>query len=171
MNTKEVFKEALLWIQHRCLSNICGFQAGIWQYGSKCAVQSNVCLGHSSKTSEPDPNENIPHNSAGQSNSLTNPFETNIGPKQEDGLAPLQFNLARKQGIQKLSVDTKGTLFYKSCQTAAYTNDINIMARCFSSVKQIFINLDKIQTKFNELTKTRWKWWCKPTKWRPLDKI
>lgn len=73
---------------------------------------------------------------------LTNPFPTQCGLKQGDGLAPLLFNLALEHTIRQIPIDTKGTLFFKSTQLVAFADDINILSRSAQRAKETLLNLD-----------------------------
>jgi hypothetical protein len=95
---------------------------------------------------------------------LTEPTTTRNGLKQGDGLAPLLFIMVLEYVIRKSNINTDGTFIYKSLQTAAYADDVNIMARTQLDLKNAYIlleqNAKKIglqinTTKTKVLTQTR----------------
>jgi hypothetical protein len=67
---------------------------------------------------------------------LTEELEVKLGIKQEDGLAPIFFNLRLEYIIRKLSVSTNSTLLYKLVQSVGYAGDISIMARTFKAANE-----------------------------------
>jgi sorting nexin-29 len=74
---------------------------------------------------------------------LTEPTTTRNGLKQGGGLAPLLFNIVLEYVIRKSSINTDGTLIYKSIQIAAYADDINIMAQTQQDLKNTYILLEQ----------------------------
>jgi F0F1-type ATP synthase alpha subunit len=74
-------------------------------------------------------------------NKLCDPFIFNMGVKQGDGLSTVLFNLALHQAINK--VYQKGTIFLKSSQICAYADDIAIVARNVSTLKEVFLEIEK----------------------------
>jgi hypothetical protein len=60
---------------------------------------------------------------------LTNTFEIRQGLKQDDGLAPVLFNLALEYVIRKLPADTNGTLEYKMNQVVGYADEVCLLGR------------------------------------------
>lgn len=64
------------------------------------------------------------------------------GLKQGDGLAPTLFNLALEKVIRGTSVDVNTTIFQKAQQITGYADDLNILGRSISVVKEAFGNLE-----------------------------
>jgi Reverse transcriptase (RNA-dependent DNA polymerase). len=63
--------------------------------------------------------------------------------KQGDGLAPLFFNLVLEHVFRQLYSDTRGTLEYKSVHKVGYADDINLIGRSWTAVKEVFEDLNK----------------------------
>ena len=79
---------------------------------------------------------------------LSRPFATTKGLRQEDGLACLLFNLTLERAIRDSRVDTTGTILYKLTQILAYADDIDIInvyqAEAFQGIEQATENLDNL---------------------------
>jgi hypothetical protein len=69
---------------------------------------------------------------------------TNQGLKEEHWLAVKLFNIVSEYVLRERHIDINGTLFHMSVQTAAYGDDINIMARSFLVVNKICIKLEQV---------------------------
>jgi hypothetical protein len=74
-------------------------------------------------------------------NKLSNAFTFNTGVKQGDGLSTILFNLALHQAVNK--INQKRTIYFKSSQICAYADDIVIVTRNISTLKQIYLELEK----------------------------
>jgi hypothetical protein len=72
---------------------------------------------------------------------LSNAFTYNAGVKQGDGLSTLLFNLTLHQVVNK--INKKGIIYFKSSQICAYADDIVIVTRNISTLKQIYLELEK----------------------------
>jgi len=81
---------------------------------------------------------------------LTDPFKLNQGLKQGDGLAPMLFNLALEYAARKTTANTNAALLHKSTQLARYADDINIVGRNVTSMKETSIQLEEVGLKVNE---------------------
>ena len=53
-------------------------------------------------------------------------FKAGNGLKLGDGLAPNLRNITLEYVTRQLSVEVKSTIFYKSVQSGAYADDINV---------------------------------------------
>jgi hypothetical protein len=53
--------------------------------------------------------------------------------------------------IRDAAVNTRGTLFYKSVQTVAYGDDIDITGRTQSAMTEAFTSLEKAAKDMNQL--------------------
>ena len=69
-------------------------------------------------------------------------FKIFNGVRQGDALACLLFNIVLESVIRRSSVQTRGTIFYKSTQLIAYADDIVIIGRSLDSVKEAFQSLE-----------------------------
>jgi hypothetical protein len=74
---------------------------------------------------------------------LKEPTTTKNDLKQGDGLAPLLFNIVLEYVIRKSNSNTDSTFIYKSIQTAAYADNVNIMARTQQDLKNTYILLEQ----------------------------
>lgn len=74
-------------------------------------------------------------------NQLSDSFVTGEGLRQGDPLATLLFNIALESAIRRTQVPTNGTIFQKSVQFLAYADDIDIVGRNLTSVKDAFQEL------------------------------
>lgn len=72
---------------------------------------------------------------------LSDPFKITKGLKQGDGLAPMLFNLVLEYVVRKTQIDTSSTIMNKSIQLVGYADDIDILGRSVSLIKEAFLNL------------------------------
>ena len=63
---------------------------------------------------------------------------TKKGLRQGDSLACLLFNLALEKVVRKAGIQTSGTIFYKCVQLLAYADDIDIIARSQTTLKEAY---------------------------------
>ena len=69
---------------------------------------------------------------------LAGPFATTMGLRQGDGLACLLFYLVLEKAIRDSSVETTGTILYRSTQILAYADDIDIIGLRLSYVVEAY---------------------------------
>jgi len=69
--------------------------------------------------------------------------EVKQGLKQGDVLSPHLFKLVLEHVIRQLCSDTWGTLEYKSVHKVGYADDINLIGRSLTAVKEVFEDLNK----------------------------
>jgi sorting nexin-29 len=81
-------------------------------------------------------------------NNLSDPIEIENG-LQQDALACLLFNTALEKVIRDANINTRGTIFFKSVQILAYADDIYIIARTETVMKEAFTNLEKAAKKMH----------------------
>jgi len=62
--------------------------------------------------------------------------------RQGDSLACLLFNLVLEKVVRKAGIQTSGTIFCKSVQPPAYSDDIDIIARSRTALKEAFLSLE-----------------------------
>jgi sorting nexin-29 len=82
-------------------------------------------------------------------NNLFDPTEIKNGLRQGDTLACLLFNIALEKIIRDADINTRGTIFYKSVQILAYADDIDIIARKETAMKEAFTNLERAAKKMH----------------------
>jgi len=73
---------------------------------------------------------------------LSELIATKKGLRQGDSLACLLFNLALEKAVRKAGIQTSGTIFYKSVLLLAYADDIDIIARSRTALKEAFLSLE-----------------------------
>jgi sorting nexin-29 len=74
---------------------------------------------------------------------LSHPISTKKGLRQGDPLACLLFNLALEKVVRDAGIQTNGTIFYKSVQLLACADDIDIIARSTTALKEAFLSLER----------------------------
>ena len=74
---------------------------------------------------------------------LSSPFIIHKGIQQGDALAFLLFNITLEYAIIKSDIQTRDTIFYKSVQFMAYSDDILIIGRSLASLKKAFQLLNR----------------------------
>jgi hypothetical protein len=60
---------------------------------------------------------------------LSIPIITRNGVQHGDSLACLLFSIALEKVVSDASINTRGTIFYKSVQILAFADDIDIIGR------------------------------------------
>jgi sorting nexin-29 len=80
-------------------------------------------------------------------NNLSDPVEIKNGLRQGDALACLLFNIALEKVIRDANINTRGTIFFKSVQILAYADDIDIIARTETAMKEAFTKSEKAAKK------------------------
>jgi hypothetical protein len=73
-------------------------------------------------------------------NSLSEPFTTERGLRQGDALACMLFNIALVKAIRDSGTERRGTIYHKSIQVLAYTDDIDSIGRTTRAGKEAFVN-------------------------------
>jgi sorting nexin-29 len=86
-------------------------------------------------------------------NKLSEVSTFNAVVKQGDGLSTVPFNLALHQAVDK--VNQRGTIYFKSSQICAYADDIVIIGRNISTLKQIYLELEKEAERFGLVVNER----------------
>lgn len=76
-------------------------------------------------------------------NKLSDHFETVDGLRQGDPLSTLLFNITLEKAVRGVNIDKHGTIFSKSGQLLAYADDIDIVGRNITSVKDAFESLNR----------------------------
>lgn len=74
---------------------------------------------------------------------LSEPFTIKTGLRQGDCLSTLLFNLALEKVILDLSNKGKGTILNKSNQLLAFADDIDVVGRNITAVKEGFLELEE----------------------------
>lgn len=74
---------------------------------------------------------------------LSVPFIINKGVRRGDALACIFSNMTLEYAIRNSGIKTTGTIFCKSGQPMAYTDDIIIIGRCVASMKECFQLLEE----------------------------
>jgi Reverse transcriptase (RNA-dependent DNA polymerase). len=75
-------------------------------------------------------------------NNLSEQFETSVGLKG-DALSCILFNLALKEIVRELDIETKGTVYNQSTQILAYADDVIIEGTCIDALKDTVKKLMK----------------------------
>lgn len=68
-------------------------------------------------------------------------FQTRRGLRQGDALACLLFNLALEKVVRSSGIQTTGTIYNRLVQILGYADDIDIVARSYSALKEAFLQL------------------------------
>jgi len=63
--------------------------------------------------------------------------------RQGNSLAFLLFNLALKKVVRNAGIQTSGTIFYKPVHLLAYADDIDIVARSRTALKETFLSPER----------------------------
>jgi hypothetical protein len=65
------------------------------------------------------------------------------GLRQGDALACLLFNIVLEEVVHESNIQTRGTVFSNIPQILAYADDIDIMSRTMTGLKENFTSLEK----------------------------
>jgi sorting nexin-29 len=77
-------------------------------------------------------------------NQVTECFKTNQGLKQGDSLAPSFFNLVLEYIVRKCNIDTENTVAYKRTQIMTYGEDIIVVSRFLTAMKETYKEIKTI---------------------------
>jgi hypothetical protein len=87
-------------------------------------------------------------------NDCSEPFETRQGLRQGDKLSTLLFNVVLEVIVRRTNLQTTGTIYNKETQLLAYADDIDIVGRSQSAVRNAYLALEgeaaKVGLKINE---------------------
>jgi hypothetical protein len=87
-------------------------------------------------------------------NDCSESFETRQGLRQGDVLSTLLFNVVLEVIVRRANLQTTSTTYNKETQLIAYANDIDIVGRTQSAVRNAYLALEgeaaKIRLKINE---------------------
>jgi hypothetical protein len=87
-------------------------------------------------------------------NDCSESFETRQGLRQEDVLSTLFFNFVLEVIVRRANLQTTGTIYNKETQLFAYADDIDIVGRSQSAVRDAYLALEgeaaKVGLKINE---------------------
>ncbi|GFY24029.1 putative endonuclease-reverse transcriptase [Trichonephila clavipes] len=76
-------------------------------------------------------------------NDLSDPLEIKNDVRHGDALTCLLFNLALKKVVRDSNINTRGNIFNKSIQLLIFADDIDIIARTPTALRQTFLSLEK----------------------------
>jgi hypothetical protein len=74
-------------------------------------------------------------------------FETRQGLRQGDVLSSLFFNEVLKFIVRRANLKTTGTIYNKETQLLAYADDIDIVSRSQSAVRNVYLALEREASK------------------------
>jgi hypothetical protein len=81
-------------------------------------------------------------------------FETRQGLRQRDVLSTLLFNVVLEVIVRRAKLQTTGTIYNKEIQLLAYADDVDIVGRSQSAVRNAYLALEieaaKVGLKINE---------------------
>jgi hypothetical protein len=87
-------------------------------------------------------------------NDCSESFETRQGLRQGDVLSTLLFNVVLEVIVRRANLQTTGTIYNKETQILAYADDIDIVGRSQSAVRDAYLALEreaaKVGLKINE---------------------
>ncbi|XP_062712812.1 uncharacterized protein LOC134289966 [Aedes albopictus] len=70
-------------------------------------------------------------------------FESRRGLRQGDGLSCLLFNIALEDVMRRAGLNSRGTIFTKSGQFVCFADDMDIIARTFGTVAELYTRLKR----------------------------
>jgi hypothetical protein len=70
-------------------------------------------------------------------------FETRPGLRQGDVLSTLFFNVVLEVIVRRVNLQTTGTIYNKETQLLAYADDINIVGRSQSAVRDAYLAMER----------------------------
>ncbi|XP_055536142.1 uncharacterized protein LOC129724889 [Wyeomyia smithii] len=76
-------------------------------------------------------------------------FRSRRGLRQGDGLSCLLFNIAMETVVRREGIDTSGTIFRKSGQLLGFADNIDIMARNFETLTEMYSRLKAEANRLN----------------------
>jgi hypothetical protein len=76
-------------------------------------------------------------------NDCSESFETRQGLRQEDVLSTLLFNVVLEVIVRRANLQTTGTIYNKETQQLAYANNIDIVGRRQSAVRDAYSTLER----------------------------
>jgi hypothetical protein len=102
-------------------------------------------------------------------NDYSESFETRQGLRQGDVLSTLLFNVVLEVIVRRANLQTTGTIYNKETQLLAYADDIDIVGRSQSAVRNAYLALEgeaaKVGLKINE-QKTKYMIVARNGDWR-----
>jgi hypothetical protein len=75
-------------------------------------------------------------------NDCSESFETRQGLRQGDVLSTLLFNVVLEVIVRRANLQTTGTIYNKKTQLLAYADDIDIVGRSQSAVRNAYLALE-----------------------------
>ncbi|XP_062703839.1 uncharacterized protein LOC134286265 [Aedes albopictus] len=77
------------------------------------------------------------------SGELSSSFESRRGLRQGDGLSCLLFNIALEGVVRRAGLNSQGTILTKSGQFVCFADDMDITARTFGTVAELYTHLKR----------------------------
>jgi hypothetical protein len=74
---------------------------------------------------------------------VPNPLNLAQGLRQENVLSTLLFNVVLEVIVRRANLQTTGTIYNKETQLLAYTDDIDIVGRSQSAVRDAYLALER----------------------------
>jgi hypothetical protein len=74
---------------------------------------------------------------------VPNPLNLAQGLRQENVLSTLLFNVVLEVIVRQANLQTTGTIYNKETQLLAYTDDIDIVGRSQSAVRDAYLALER----------------------------
>jgi len=81
-------------------------------------------------------------------NKTSNAFQVRFGVRQGDSLSSILFNLALEKVIRSIKTNPGGTIMNRLSQHLAYADDVNLIARNKSTLKELFTALEMAANDF-----------------------